>query len=91
MLRETIKSDGLPDYTMAEEPGDVFLFTPRSLVEAPPRPAPRTAPLAPETHAEARRRAPGADVYALEALWRAETPKAPRDPDAAFLAWLGRL
>ena len=103
MLRETIKADPLPDYQMREEPGDILVFTPRGLVEDASRPpAIRSrgslpGPLSPATLEEARRRAPGADVYALEALWRAELPQAPaplrtqarRAPDAAFLDWLG--
>jgi plasmid replication initiation protein len=96
MLRETMRTDLLPDYQMREEPGDILVFTPRALVEPTPsarqtRPSlPRKSvqPLWPATLESARKLAPGADVYALEALWRAETAKPPRNPDAAFLDWL---
>lgn len=45
--------------------------------------------LAPETLEAARALAPGADVYALEAEWRAFAVKSPpRSPDAAFLGWV---
>lgn len=93
MLRETIKADGLPDYTMREEGADLFLFAPRDLPrEVIERAATSKAPgpLSPATFEAARRLAPGADVYALEALWRAESRGARNpDPDTAFLAWLG--
>jgi plasmid replication initiation protein len=92
MLRETIRVDGLPDYRMSEEPGDLFLFTPRSLIEpATRRPASGLPPLRPVTLEAARARVPGADVYALEALWRAEWQgPLPKDADAAFLDWLAQ-
>ena len=47
--------------------------------------------LRPETFDAARALVPGADVYALEAEWRAfaqESPRPLRDPDAAFLGWV---
>jgi plasmid replication initiation protein len=86
MLREIAAADPLPDYTLALVPGD--------LLEVAPRPTPgRAAPgLAPETLEAARARVPGADVYALEARWRAywEATGRPRlaAPDRAFLAWV---
>ena len=67
MLREIIARDPLPDYTLEEEPGDILAVRPRTVVELPDR-APQ---LSPATLEEARRLAPGADVYALEADWRA--------------------
>jgi len=93
MLRETMRGPGLPDYLMREEPGDILVFAPRGVIEemralkpGPARPA--APPLALATLEAARKLAPGADVYALEALWRSELAKAPRHPDAAFLDWL---
>jgi plasmid replication initiation protein len=66
MLREMIASDHLPDYHMAEEPGDILRFTQRHAVaEGPVAP-----PLSPETLDAARVLAPGWDVHALEADWR---------------------
>jgi plasmid replication initiation protein len=88
MLREMIATDHLPDYHLAEEPGDILRVTPRAaVIEAAGRPL-----LAPETHAEARRLIPGADAYALEAEWLswwAETGRPRlRSPDRAFLGWV---
>ncbi len=87
MLREIIRADTLPDYVLEEEPGDIIHIHPRRAV-IDPGDAPQ---LAPETLEEARRIAPGADVYALEAEWRsfAAARKTPvRAPDKAFLGWL---
>jgi hypothetical protein len=45
--------------------------------------------LLPETFDKARRECPGFDVYALESEWRrwAEDKEAPKNADAAFLAF----
>jgi len=88
MLREIIRADGLPDYVLVEEPGDILCVSPRaSVVDGPEAP-----PLKPETLAAARALAPGADVYALEANWRAfwagsGRPRL-RSADLAFLGWV---
>jgi plasmid replication initiation protein len=85
-LRKMILEDNLPDYTMAEVPGDLMVFTRR-------RARPVTGPaLSAEALDRARALIPGADVYALEADWRgwwAETGS-PRlgNADAAFLGWV---
>ena len=90
MVREIIKADGLPDYVLVEEPGDIILVSPRaSVLEGPEAP-----PLKPETLDAARTLAPGADVYALEAEWRAfwagsGRPRL-RSADRAFLGWVGK-
>jgi plasmid replication initiation protein len=90
MLREVIAENRLPDYRMVEAAGGMVEVSPRAvLVEGPEAP-----PLAPETLAEARRRAPGVDVYALEAEWRdwwAATGR-PRlgSADKAFLGWVAK-
>lgn len=90
MLREMIAADGLPDYHLEEEPGDILRVTPRAQV-IDPHDAPT---LDPETYAAARALRPGADVYALEAEWQAwwiATGRAPlRSADKAFLGWLKR-
>ena len=90
-LRRMIAADGLPDYTLEEEPGDIVRVTRRgaSAEEA-------GAPLAPETLERGRTIAPGMDIYALEAEWRAywvaSGRPALRSADAAFLGWLkGRV
>lgn len=94
MLREMIAADHLPDYTMAEDPGDIIRFTPRAaVVEEGPRPdGPRLPPLSPEAIDAARAAAPGWDVYALEADWRSywSTSGHPRirSADLAFLGYV---
>ncbi len=85
MLREIIRNGNLPDYRLEEVPGDIIEVTRTDgVIEPDPGHA-----LAPETLEEARRLAPGADVYALEAEWRARSARVPRDANAAFLRWLG--
>jgi plasmid replication initiation protein len=66
MLREMIKTDHLPDYTIAEEAGDKIRFEARRVVEGPEAP-----PLSQAAYEAARALMPGSDVYALEADWRA--------------------
>jgi plasmid replication initiation protein len=87
MVRDAIQAQPLPDYLLAEEPGDIVLVTPRP---APPGSGP--APLKPETLERARALAAGRDVYALEARWREvwEATGRPRlrSADAAFLGWV---
>ena len=86
-LRRMIAADILPDYALAEAPGDIVVVTRRRA------PADAGAPvLTPDTLAAARARAPGLDVHALEAEWRGwwhDTGR-PRlvHPDRAFLAWV---
>lgn len=93
MLREIIRADGLPEYQIEEEPGDILAFRPRPAVLEPAEAsAPRLPPLDPDTFAAVRALIPGADVYALEAEWRAwwvatGRPKI-QTPDRAFLAWV---
>lgn len=101
MLRDMIAADHLPDYRLEEAPGDILRVTPRR----PPagagavgtgqgegtRPPP---PLDAATLDAARALAPGADVHALEAEWRAvwqATGRTPlRAPARAFLGWVAR-
>jgi plasmid replication initiation protein len=90
MLREMIARDPLPDYTLAEDPGDILRVTPRRrVVESAEAPL-----LAAETLEAGRALHPGADIHALEAEWRSwwvatGRPRL-RSPDRAFLGWLGR-
>ncbi len=88
MLREMIAADHLPDYALAEEPGDILLVTRRGAVLEPGEgPA-----LKPATLDRARDLIPGVDVHALAAEWRAVWARtgrqALRAPDAAFLGWV---
>lgn len=86
MLRAIIAKGSIPDYTLEEIGGDVIRVTPQSLVESGPISG---LALSPETLAAARELVPGADVYALEAEWRAfAAGRPPRDPDRAFLGWV---
>ncbi|MHC0055468.1 replication initiator protein A [Actibacterium sp. D379-3] len=90
MLREMIVADHLPDYCLAEEPGDIVRFTPRNAMLEPD--APGLPPLAAETFEAARALAPGWDVYALEADWRgywagSGRPRL-RSADRAFLGYV---
>ncbi|MCB5200690.1 replication initiator protein A [Loktanella sp. TSTF-M6] len=90
-LRRMITADGLPDYTMEEEAGDLIRFTRRGM---PAEQAGVT--LKPQTLDAARALAPGWDVYALESEWRAfwvaSGRPALRSADAAYLGWLkGRV
>jgi len=88
-IRKMIAQDHLPDYAMQEEAGDVIRFIRRGQVIEP---AAGPGPLASETLEAARAMSPGADVYALEAEWRAwwaETGQARlRNADSAFLGWV---
>ena len=86
MLREIIARDGLPDYRLVEEPGDIIRVLRRGEVLEQ-----ADAALDPGTLEEARRIAPGADVYALEAEWRAVTAgRSHVSAATAFLDWVRR-
>ena len=67
------------------EPGDIISVTRRdTVVDEGGR-----LSLTPETLDEARRLAPGADIYALEAEWQAFAARTPpRNADKAFLGWV---
>jgi plasmid replication initiation protein len=91
-VRKMILADGLPDYTLDEEMGDVIRISRKRLIEDEPGLPAFNA----ETLDTARAMAPGFDVYALEAEWRAFWVTAGRQklgsPDKAFLGWLrGRV
>ena len=88
MVRDAIAADAIPDYALAEEPGDILRVTPRGA-----RLGPGEGPLvAPETLETARALMPGADVHALLAEWRGVWARGGRralkSADAAFLGWL---
>lgn len=90
MLREMIATNHLPDYTLAEDPGDMLHVMRRGAVLEPGEgPA-----LKPATLDKARARVPGADVHALVAEWQAVWARTGRQrlrsPDAAFMGWLAR-
>jgi len=88
MLREIISRDPLPDYTLSEEEGDVLAVRPKEVVDR----SDRVPQISPSTMEAARALVPGADVYALEAQWRAVwiasgRPQL-RSVDKAFLGWV---
>lgn len=88
MLRDMIQANHLPDYEMEEEAGDMIRFTRRTLIED----GPEAPPLSERAIEAARAILPGADVYALEADWRAfwaasGRPKL-RAADAAFVGFV---
>lgn len=89
MLRDMIAADPLPDYHLAEEPGDMLRVTRRDAVVMPGSSGPVLKPATIDT---ARALMPGWDIYALEADWRemwnrSGRPKL-RSADAAFIGWL---
>ena len=88
MVREVIKADGLPQYHVTEEEGDIILFTPKGAVLEPGE-GPQVSG---EALDAARALVPGVDVYGLEAEWRGiwALSGAPKlyAPDKAFLGWV---
>ena len=87
-LRGIIAAQTLPDYQLEEGPGDMLHVRPHRLIE-PDAAAPRPSAEALEA---ARALAPGWDVYALEADWRAFWAASGRvrlsSVDKAFLGWV---
>lgn len=92
MIRDMIAADHLPGYEMREEPGDIICFTRRDAVIEEGDYAPV---LSAEALERARALAPGMDVYALEADWRAFWARSGkprlRSADAAFLGFVKGL
>jgi plasmid replication initiation protein len=90
MVRDMITAQPLPDYAMEELPGDLIRFSQKHVVTEPGH---GDAPILKATTLErARDLMPGADVYALEAEWRAMWVRSGRprlrQADAAFLGWV---
>lgn len=91
-IRRMILADTLPDYDLTEETGDIIRVTRRRLIED----IPGLPPFDAATLEAARQLAPGWDIYALEAEWRAfwvtSGRQSLRAPGKAFLGWLrGRV
>ena len=94
MIRDIAEEDGLPDYSLSVEAGDVVRVRARAMFARamPDGPAAGEGPrLGDGIHARVRAVAPGLDPYFLEAEWRRfwATSGRPRlrSPDAAFLAF----
>lgn len=89
-IRRMIAADPLPDYALAEEPGDIIGVIRRGVIETGPS-APMPPPMSAETVAALRALAPGQDPYALEAEWRGFWLASGRPrlsaPDRALLGW----
>ncbi|MEP4803356.1 MAG: replication initiator protein A [Hyphomicrobiales bacterium] len=88
MIRDMITADHLPDYHLQEEPGDIISVSQRNLVLD----LGGAMYLKVDTLEEAKRLAPGLDVYALENEWRMWWNRTGRrtliSPDRAFLGWV---
>jgi len=94
-VRRMMVDDNLPDYTLTEDPGDIIVVQRKRLIEddAPVTFGPT---LSPATTDAAREIAPGWDIHALEAEWRAFWVSSGRpkltSADKAYLGWLkGRV
>ncbi|WP_371223664.1 replication initiator protein A [Roseovarius sp. 2305UL8-3] len=85
-VRRIIADAHLPDYDLSEAEGDILVVRRQRVVE-PEAPRPGSDALE-----AARGLVPGADVYALEAEWRAFWAETGRQrvssPDKAFLGWV---
>ena len=91
MIRDMVAEDHLPDYTLAEEPGDILRVSRRDVLVLPM--AGQGGPMLKSATIEmARTMMPGWDIYALEADWRTVWHQSGRpslrSPDAAFIGWL---
>lgn len=91
MVRDMIAADSLPDYSLTEAPDDLIAITRRAPASVVGLGGPA---LRPATLEAARNLMPGADVYGLEAEWRAVWQASGRPrltaPDRAFLGWVAK-
>ena len=91
MIRDMAAENHLPEYALRVYDAEDMVHVGARVARANPL-RPGLPPLTPETLARAREAAPGWDVHALEAEWRAhwEATGRPRlrSPGAAFLGWV---
>ena len=93
MIRDMTAEDGLPDYSLSLDGGDIIWVRPRAILagQAPGQAQGEGPRLGAEVHDRVRAAAPGYDPYFLEAEWRrhwlASGRPPVRRPDAAFLAF----
>ncbi len=89
-VKNLVKHDHLPDYHIDfHEESDKVSFTNRGNVSPPPsKKADMSAlQLKLDTYEQAKKAAPGWDVYYIEREWRDWLKEPPRSPDAAFLGF----
>ena len=90
IIEDDRQHDHMPDYTFSFD-DDMLIVRPKKAADQPALPLPMPAlRLAPDTHEQARKLAPGWDVHALESEWRAwviERSIAVKTPDAHFLSF----
>ena len=91
MIRDMAAENHLPEYALRVDDAEDMVHVSARAARANPL-SPGLPPLAPALLARAREAAPGWDVHALEAEWRAhwEATGRPRlrSPGAAFLGWV---
>ena len=94
-MKQDERYDHIPDYAIRLEDMTVVFVNrmSESLTEKDPGREGPSVPLGASTYAEARDLAPGWDIYYLEREWRAWMADggldAPRNPDKAFLGFVG--
>jgi plasmid replication initiation protein len=90
LLRDLVKNNHLPDYSVSFSDEDMVIFSNRRVVEEAKK-ATSTIRLDADTYHDARLNAPGWDVHYLEQLWRNWIAEggmdAPKNPDKAFLGF----
>lgn len=89
IIEDDAAHDHLPDYRMMIE-GENVVFRPKEEAAVLAMPKPLLRLHSPDTHAMARRLAPGWDIYGLESEWRVwvqDKGIEVKDPDRHFLAF----
>lgn len=91
-VRHLAQHDHLPDYSVRfDDEKDQAVFINRGTVSPySDQPDLPTIPLNPATYEEAKRVAPGWDVYHIEQEWRSWMTEPPRNPDAAFIGFCAK-
>ena len=93
MLRDVIEGGNIPDYTLTLDAADLLWVRPQAVIE-PVLPGAGLGPLREATLDQARTRAPGWDIHALEAEWRGMWARSGRPvrraPDRACRGWLDK-
>ncbi|WP_153558141.1 replication initiator protein A [Roseimaritima sediminicola] len=91
LIRGIVATDHLPDYRLSYDwESDSVTFTNRKTMTDVPAKAPGkqiSVTLSEDAFAQARRAAPGWDVYYLEREWRDWMSELPRNADAAFVGF----